>query len=77
MPIKTRHIIHKVKGRNERLVDCLKSTGDIRTGRYGCTGEEVTDRVKNRRTERERLGRKGGVAAHTVSHIPQRRSITH
>lgn len=49
-----RHIIHKVKGRNERLVDCLRSTGEIRTGRYGCTGEEVTDRVKNRRTERER-----------------------
>lgn len=60
VPIKARHIIQTVKGRNERLVDCLKSTGEIRTGRYGCTGEEVTDRVKNGRTERKRLGRYRG-----------------
>jgi len=83
--IKAMHIIQKVKGRKERLVDCLKSTGEIRTGKYGCTGEEVTDRVKNRRTERKNLGRKGGIedmeeqaacSSNTMSHIPQRRSIT-
>lgn len=85
VPIKARHIIQTVKGRNERLVDCLKSTGELRTGRYGCTGEEVTDRVKNGGTERRRLGRKGGIedmeeqaacSSNTMSRIPQRRSIT-
>lgn len=53
-------------------LDRAKSTGEIRTGKYGCAGEEITDRLKNRRMEEKAAGSSKHNEPHSSQQINKR-----